>query len=252
VGYEIYVGKRKPDAYSLLFANLGPEVIMQELQQPNAKLGRDFIYFFLISSEVMSLFVGKRSKFKTAEELVATAKKRTVTIAVSRIPHPASLGCLALAEATGAKFKLIPYGGGNPSAMAAITGETDACALPFAQPIRLGSEARILLTFGKNQAPEMSGNAPAVNDVFATNIPDLSSARGFGIHTKAIEQFPDRFEILKTSMAKAAADPAYPKAVQKVGLPLAFIDIRGQKEAMENARQTLELAARYKSLLTGK
>lgn len=252
VGYEVYCGKREPDCYSLLFANMGPEIIMQVLQKPSVKLGQDFVYINQISSEVMSLFVGANSPFKSIEQLVDEGKKRTVNIAVSRLPHPASIGCLALAEQTGAKFQLIPYGGGNPSAMAAVTGEVDACALPLANPIGLGDQVRILTTFGRNPAPAETGNAPAVNDVFGTKLPELTSARGFGLHTKAIEQYPDRVEALKSSMAKVKDDPAYPEAVEKAGLPVAFIDFGDQEMAMTTAEETLELAARYEALLTGK
>jgi tripartite-type tricarboxylate transporter receptor subunit TctC len=252
VGYEVYGGKREPDCYSLLFANMGPEVIMQALQKPSVKLGEDFVYINQISSEVMSLFVAANSQFQSIEQLVDEGKKRTVTIAVSRLPHPASIGCLALAEATGADVQLVPYGGGNPSAMAAVTGEVDACALPLANPIKLGEQVRILTTFGKNPAPEETGNAPAVNSVFGSKIPQLTSSRGFGLHVAAIEQYPDRAELLKTSMQKVKDDPAYPEAIQKAGLPTAFIDFGDQEMAMQSAQETLELAARYEALLTGK
>jgi hypothetical protein len=159
---------------------------------------------------------------------------------------------LALGEATGANFQLVPYGGGNPSAMAAVTGEVDACALPLANPIKLGEQVRILTTFGRNPAPAETGNAPAVNSVFGTSLPELTSSRGFGLHTKAIEQFPDRFEVIRSSMEKVKDDPAYPEAVQKAGLPTAFIDFGDQKMAMEAAEGTLELTAKYEALLTGK
>jgi len=252
VGYEVYVGKREPDCYSLLFANMGPEVIMQALQKPPVTLGKDFVYINQISSEVMSVFVAANSPIKSIEDLVAEGKKRTVNISVSRLPHPASIGCLALGEATGANFQLIPYGGGNPSAMAAVTGEVDACALPLANPIKLGEQVRILTTFGRNPAPEETGNAPAVNSVFGTKLPELTSSRGFGLHVKAIEQFPDRYELLKSTMAAVKDDPAYPEAVKKAGLPTAFIDFGDQKMAMDAAEGTLELAAKYEKLLTGK
>lgn len=252
VGYEVFGGKREPDCYTLLFANMGPEVIMQALQKPSVKLGQDFVYINQISSEVMSLFVAANSPFQSIEQLVDEGKKRQVTVAVSRMPHPASIGVLALGEATGANFQLVPYGGGNPSAMAAVTGEVDACALPLANPIKLGEQVRILTTFGKNPAPEDTGNAPAVNSVFGTKLPELTSSRGFGLHTKAIEQFPDRVEILKSSMAKVKDDPAYEEAVKKAGLPTAFIDFGDQAMAMAAAEGTLELAAKYEPLLTGK
>lgn len=252
VGYEVYGGKREPDCYSLLFANMGPEVIMQALQKPSVKLGEDFVYITQISSEVMSLFVPANSQFQSIEQLVDAGKQRTVTIAVSRLPHPASIGCLALAEATGADFQLVPYGGGNPSAMAAITGEVDACALPLANPIKLGEQVKILTTFGKNPAPAETGDAPPVNSVFGSNIPELTSSRAFGLHTEAIEQYPDRVEVLKSSMAAVRDDPAYPEAVKKAGLPTAFIDFGDQETAMATAQATLELAGKYEALLTGK
>src|SRR3546814_19025625 len=73
-----------------------------------------------------------------------------------------------------------------------------------------------------------TGNAPAVNSVFDTKLPELTSSRAFGLHTKAVEQFPDRVEVLKASMAKVKDDPAYPEAVKKAGLPTAFIDFGDQ------------------------
>src|SRR3546814_20489388 len=69
VGYEVFGGKRGPDCYSLLFANLVPEVIMQALQKPSVKLGEDVVYINQISSEVMSLFVAANSQFQSIEQL---------------------------------------------------------------------------------------------------------------------------------------------------------------------------------------
>src|SRR3546814_6417054 len=87
---------------------MGPEVIMQALQKPSVKLGEDFVYINQISSEVMSLFVAANSPIQSIEQLVDEGKKRTVNISVSRLPHPASIGVLALGEATGADFQLVP------------------------------------------------------------------------------------------------------------------------------------------------
>jgi tripartite-type tricarboxylate transporter receptor subunit TctC len=252
VGYEVYVGKKEPDGYNLLFANTGPEVIMQVLQKPPVQLGKDFIYFVKTSSEPMSLWVGKSSPFETVEQLVDEGKKRIVTVSVSRLPHPASIGVLALGEATGAQFQLVPYGGGNPSAMAAITAEVDACALPLANPVKLADEARILTVFAKrNPVAEEADNAPPVNEVFGTDLPELSSSRAFGIHTAAIEQYPERFEILKTTMAKVFEDPAYAEQVRASGIPTEFIDYGDQEAAMAEAEAVRELALKYESLLTG-
>jgi tripartite-type tricarboxylate transporter receptor subunit TctC len=253
VGYEIYLGKRDPDCYNLLFGNMGPEVIMYALQKPNYKFPGDLTYIAQTSSETMAVFVGKNSPIQSIQQLVDQGKKRTVTIAVSRLPHPASIGCLALAEATGAKFNLVPYGGGGPSARAGLSGETDAVALPIAQPIKLGAEVRTLCVFtNKNRVPDETNNAPPVNSVFGTKIPELTSSRGFGLHTAAMDKHPDRVALLKQSVKQVFDDPDYPKAVLESGLPTAFIDYGDQDVAMATAMETLELARRYESLLSAK
>ncbi len=171
VGYEFYMNK-EPSPYNLLFANMGPEVIMLTLQDPKIQVGRDITYIKQTLSEPMAVWVGPNSPIKDIQQLVDEGKKRPVTVSVSRLPHPASIGMLALGEATGASFNLVPYGGGNPSAMAAITGEVDCCALPITNAIRLDDQARILGVFAdKNPAGEAADNAPTVNSVFGTKIP---------------------------------------------------------------------------------
>ena len=253
VGYEFYVGKMEPDCYNLLFGNLGPEIIMQAMQKPKAKQGKDFIYFCQINSETMCIFVGKNSKFKTIQQLVDEGKKRPITVATSRLPHPASIGVLALGEATGAKFQLVPYGGGNPSAMAAITGEVDCCTLPITNAIQLAKEALILTVFAKkNVFGEMADNAPPVNDVFGSKIPELTSSRGFAIHVKAIEKYPDRFKILEETIKKAALDPAFADQVEKAGMPRSFVQYGGREETVAFSNEMLALAEKYSPMLAGK
>lgn len=253
LGYEIYMGKREPDCYNLLFGNMGPEVIMYALQNPNYKFPGDYYYINKISDEVMCIFTGANSKIKSIEQLVDEGKKRTVNIAVSRLPHPATIGSLSLAEAKGAKFNIVPYGGGGPSARAALSGEVDAVALPIAQPIKFGHKARTLVVFAdKNPVPEFTNNAPTVNDVFGTKIPTLSSPRTFAVHASAMEKYPDRVKILKDTMKQTIEDPAYRAAVIKSGIPASFIKYGDQDAAMATAMSLLELAQRYKPLLIGK
>ncbi len=253
VGYEFYAAKSEPDCYNLLFGNLGPEIIMQAMQKPKATLGRDFIYFCQTTDETMCVFVGKNSKIKTIQQLVDEAKKRVVTVSTSRLPHPASIGVLALGEATGAKFQLVPFGGGNPSAMAAITGEVDCCTLPITNAIQLDKEVLILTVFSKtNPFGEMADNAPPVNDVFGIKIPELSSSRGYAIHTKAIEAYPDRFKILEETIKKTTLDPEYADLVEKAGMPRSFVRYGGREETVAFAQDMLALAEKYGPLLAPK
>ncbi len=115
VGYELYVNKRERDGHNLLFGNMGPEMIMYALQKPPYRFPEDYQYFCRLDVDDSIVFVRSESPFKRIEDLVAEAKKRAVNVAVSRLPHPASIGMLALGNAQKARFNLVPYGGGNPT-----------------------------------------------------------------------------------------------------------------------------------------
>ena len=253
VGYQIYLGKKTPDCHNLLFGNMGPETIMYVLQKPEYKFPGDYVYFARVDVEPCAIWVRADSPFKSIENLVEESKKRVINMSVSRMPHPASIGALALAEATGAKFNLIPYGGGNPTVVAVMTGEVEASSFPMAGPVSMKEQVRILGLFShKNPIPERSNKAPAVNDVFGTKIPDLPSSRAFGLHTKAIEKYPERFEILKESIKKVFPDPEYKAAWEKTGRPWEFISYADQAVCMEYAQNMIDLANRFHALLSAK
>lgn len=132
VGYELYLHKRERDGHNLLFGNMGPEMIMYALQKPSYKFPQDYQYFCRLDVDDSVVFVRQKSPFKRIEDLVSEAKRRTVNVAVSRLPHPASIGVLALGNAQKARFNLVPYGGGNPTQVAVLNGEVDCGALPIA------------------------------------------------------------------------------------------------------------------------
>src|SRR3546814_9654064 len=100
-------------------------------------------------------------------------------------------------------------------AMAAITGEVDCSALPLANPITLGDQAIVLGIFADtNPTPDDTGNAPVVNDVFGTDLPPLTSSRAWAIHAAAIEQYPERVEILKRTMRQTLRSEEHTSELQ--------------------------------------
>jgi tripartite-type tricarboxylate transporter receptor subunit TctC len=190
VGYETFIHKREKDGHNLLFGNMGPEMIMYALQKPNYRFPEDFQYFCRTDIDDSVVFALRKSKFQRVEDLVAEAKKRSVNVAVSRLPHPASIGMLALGAALGAKFNLIPYGGGNPTTVAVLNGEADCGALPIAGVVAARDKLQVLGVFNdKNTMGSYSDNAPAVNAVFGTKIPPLYSSRSWAIHSEVIEKW---------------------------------------------------------------
>jgi tripartite-type tricarboxylate transporter receptor subunit TctC len=254
VGYELYLNKRERDGHNLLFGNMGPEMIMYALQKPPYRFPEDYQYFCRLDVDDSVVYVRRQSPFTRLEDLVAEGKKRAVNVAVSRLPHPASIGMLALGNATKAKFNLVPYGGGNPTSVAVMNGEADAGALPIAGVVALGDQMRVLGIFNDDAAKmaKYSGNAPSVNKVFATKIPALYSSRSWAVHTEVIEKFPDRFALLENTARQVFDNPKYREEYAKTGAPVETIQYGDRKLCTEYAKGMIELANEYRTLLTAK
>lgn len=253
VGYEVFVNKREKDGYNLLFGNMGPEMIMYALQKPSYRFPQDYQYFCRLDVDDSVVFVRRQSPIKRLEDLVAEAKKRTVNVAVSRLPHPASIGMLALGAAVGAKFNLVPYGGGNPTMVSVMNGEADCGALPIAGVVAQREQMKVLGVFNEqNTMASYSDNAPPVNAVFGTKLPDLSSSRSWAIHTEAIEKFPDRFALLERTSKQVFDNPAYRTEYAKTGAPVETIQYGDRALCLRYANAMVDLANEYRPLLTAK
>jgi tripartite-type tricarboxylate transporter receptor subunit TctC len=253
VGYELWIHKREHDAYNLLFGNMGPEMIMYALRKPKYRFPEDYQYFCRTDVDDSVIFVRRQSKIQKLEDLAAEAKKRSVNVAVSRLPHPASIGVLALGGAIKGRFNLVPYGGGNPTQVAVLNGEADCGALPLAGVVALGEQLRILGVFNDDfQLGKYANNAPPVNKVFGTDIPELSSSRSWAIHSEAIEKYPERFALLEKTSRQVFDDPAYKEAYKKTGAPVETIQYGDRALCSKYAKSMIELANEYRSLLTAK
>jgi len=253
VGYEVYLNRREKDGHNLLFGNMGPEMIMYALQKPPYRFPQDYQYFCRLDVDDSIVFVRQKSPFARIEDLLAEAKKRTVNVAVSRLPHPASIGMLALGNALKAKFNLVPYGGGNPTMVAVMNGEADCGALPIAGIVALGEQMRILGVFNDEyKLQRYTNNAPSVNKVFGTKIPALYSSRSWAIHTEVVEKFPERFALLERTSRQVFDNPKYREEYAKTGAPVETIQYGDRALCTRYAQGMIELANEYRSLLSAK
>lgn len=250
VGYEVYMGKNTPDAYSLIFGNMGPEVLNWAMQEPTFNVD-DYLYFGRVDTDPAALFVGASSPLQTMDDIIAEGKKRKLNVGTSRMAHPASIGLLSLGEVTGAQFNLIPLSGGKNTVAGAVTGEVDFSVLTSGSVIAAGESVKTLLVFGENRVGEGLHNAPSMNDAYGTDLPEMLSSRAFGIHKKAVDDHPDRFDVLTSTFKETFDDPALLEAyVAQRGTP-EYLNYGGVEECAEFKTAMLELGAKYKALLTG-
>jgi len=251
VGYEIYMGKFEPDAYSLIFGNMGPEVLNWVVKEPTFNID-DYIYWGRVDTDPGCLFVGAESKFQNLDDIIAEGKKRKLNVGTSRLAHPASIGMLALAEKTGIGVTLIPLSGGKKTVAGAVTGEVDFSVLTSGSVAAAGDAVKTLLVFSdKNVLGEALDNAPTMNEVYGTDLPPMLSSRAFGIHKAAVDKYPDRFEVLQSSFKKVFEDPDYKASVLKGKGHWEYVNYGGIDECAEFKAAMLELGAKYKSYLTG-
>jgi tripartite-type tricarboxylate transporter receptor subunit TctC len=253
VGYETFLQKRERDGHNLLFGNMGPEMIMYALQKPPYKFPQDYQYFCRLDVDDSIVFASRESKFKRLEDVLAEGRKRTINVAVSRLPHPASIGMLALGRELNIKFNLVPYGGGNPTSIAVLNGEADIGALPIAGVITQKDTLKVLGIFNdEHQMAGYSENAPSVNKVAGTKIPALYSSRSWAIHTEAIEKFPDRFAILERTARQVFDNPKYKQEYAKTGAPVETIQYGDRALCNKYSNDMIALANEYRDLLSAK
>lgn len=249
VGYEFFMNA-PTDGYSLLAGNIGPEVMMYGLQEPDYNFPGDYVYFATMDADPAVIWVQKDSPFQSIEDLIEEAKKRPVTIATSRYPHPATLAALILAEETGAQFNIISYGGGSAARTAGITGEVDAVTSHLSSSLDLSSDLKFLIMFNEeNYWEDISDSAPTPKDAFNLDIPNLGANRAWGVHAEFIEQYPERYELLKTTFEKTMDTPEVKEEFKNAGMDPSFLKYLNEEQSMKLAEKMSEIVEEYKELL---
>jgi tripartite-type tricarboxylate transporter receptor subunit TctC len=254
IGYELFVKRRPRDGHNMLFGNMGAEMIMYVIQKPDYNFPRDFIYFSQVEIDDSCIFVNRNSSLTDIKQVIEAAKKRPLNVSVSRLPTQTSIALLALADATGARFNLIPYGGGNPSYIAVLNGEVEIGAGPMVGVMTLIDKFKILGVFNRKQNvyAALSENAPTVNSVFGIDIPDLFTARAWGVHADWADKNPEHFALLERTSRDAHASPVFREAYAKTGATDINLVYGDRKTCTEYALNTMELARRYEKVLVAK
>jgi tripartite-type tricarboxylate transporter receptor subunit TctC len=252
VGYEVFLGRTEANAYNLLFGNIAPEMIMYATQNPNFTYPDDITYLASIDFDDSVIWVPSNSRFQTIEDLIEEGQSRPITLSTSRLPHPSTIGALLLAEQTGMEIRMIPYGGGGPARSAAITGEVDGCATFLSSSLGTGDQVRFLGVFNdENKAPELTNDAPSFNAQLGLDMPPMYGQRAWAIQTSAIAEHPERIEMLQQTMLQVFEDPEYREVAERAGTPWQFIEYGDAEACHATALATLELAERYRDVLSG-
>ena len=109
--------------------------------------------------------------------------------------------------------------------------------------LTLSEKFKVLGVFNrtKNNFADLSDNAPLINKVFGTDIPDLYSARAWAVHTEWADKNPKLFELLERTSKEAHESPIFKAAYEKTGAPsnaLFYGDRDGLHEIRDGERSS--------------
>jgi putative tricarboxylic transport membrane protein len=252
VGYETYMAKGADDCHDLIFGNMGPEVLNWVVKKPTFSVD-DYFYFIQVDADPGSIFLSTKSKMKNVDDIVSEGKKRTLTVATSRLAHPASLGMLVFARKTGIKVNLIPVSGGKNTRNAVLTGEIDLGVLPVTSCMKRKGLEVVGLFDEKNIDPGNLSKAVLVNTDYKLGLPPLAAgARAFGIKKAAVDKHPDRYQKLLDTAKMTFADPAYKAAFEKTKKPWAVVTPGYAAECKTYVDNITAVGKEYRDLLKGK
>lgn len=252
VGYETYMAKAADDCHDLIFGNMGPEVLNWVVKKPTFNID-DYFYFIQVDADPGCIYLSEKSPMKNVADIIAEGKKRTLTVATSRLAHPASLAMLVFAKKTGIKVNLIPLSGGKNTRNSVLTGETDLGVLPVTSAMKRKGLVVVGLFDKKNLDPASLSKAILVNTEYKLGLPPMAAgARAFGIKKAAVDKHPDRYQTLLDTAKKTFADPAYKKAFEKTKIPWSVVTPGYTEECKAYVKNITEIGQEYRDLLKGK
>jgi tripartite-type tricarboxylate transporter receptor subunit TctC len=132
-----------------------------------------------------SVVVNNNFPVKSVRDLIALAKKQPgkINCGSAGIGSAAHLAMALLEHSAGVKFNHVPYKGGGPSLIAAVSGEVDFSipAFPTAVPHLKAGRLRIIAVTSAKRAP----TAPDVPTVAESGVPGYEFGIWFALFTPA-------------------------------------------------------------------
>ena len=195
---------------------------MYATQKPAYKFPQDFIYFCRTDIDDFCVFVRRDSPFKDIKALVEAAKKT----AAQRRAEPDSAS--GHHRHDGARrghrrqVQLHPLRRRQPDlhrhAQRRDRGRRAADRQHRSRSTTSSGSSACSTT--PTCSPPQTENAPPINAVFGTSIPELSSSRSWAVHTEWADANPEHFELLEKTAKEAHGSQEFRDAWVKTGKPI--------------------------------
>ncbi len=215
VGAE-FVANSPPDGYNVVVLSLSH--LLRQIIEPTVSVDV-FKHFEPVSRYVVQplmLAVGKDSKFKTIEELIAFGKSnpKKVTYGTAGIGATSHFSSELFTSETGIEAKHVPFKGDADATTAMMGGHVDFSVSGLQQYAgkAAAGEIRVLGCFSESRVPEMK-DVPTFKEKGYPNVV-MYSWFGFAVPAKTPKEVVAK---LNSSIEKAMQDPVSRENIKNVG-----------------------------------
>jgi len=218
VGFN-QIAAAKPDGYTIGINSTSQ--LLQKYSASSYSDWRNLSPIALVNLDPAAFTVKADSPWKTIEEALAFAKANPMKVRISNSGPGAiwHVSAALLGSKTGIQFTHVPYGGGNPAAVAVAGGHVEATTVSPAEvgTLARGGKLRIL-------AIASAKRDPLYPDVPTFKERGIDFTMGVWRSMVAPKDTPKQIIVqLEKSVEKAVHDPSFKEYMEKNGFGQAFM-----------------------------
>jgi tripartite-type tricarboxylate transporter receptor subunit TctC len=212
--------QREKDCNTIV-ASADPKVVLsQYIQKVTYKYDTDFASIGGFTRDYAVLMVQPNSKHATLQALIADAKAnpKKITVAVGTIASDGK-AVVALQEAAGVEFNIVPFGGGTEANNALLGGQVPVAESSVFNSLGLKGKVKVIgVLADTNPIPEQTDNAPTVNSALGVDLPQQVNNYGLFVNKACQTNFPKEYAALSDALKAALDDAGFKATVEQLGL----------------------------------
>lgn len=241
------------ECYGLILTNHPSLYIAPELFEDVGFTFEDLRPIGIPASNPGMWVVREDAPWETLEELIEDARGRPGEIIMSSSSaslNNHAIGVYEVMDETGVEFNIVPFAdGGSAAREALVRGEVDFSHVGAFNNLAILDQTRVLaVQEPQNDWPDITQDAPTVNEILGTDLGPSGSFYGLQVHTACYENHPERFDVLVEAYQDAVFGDTYQQALAEVDEEGTVIDIEPDamwEESQERAVTELEFLERY-------
>ena len=211
--------KSRPDGYTLLAGSPGPITIMPVIRTTPVgfDIEKDLVPITLIADSPGAMVVGKNSRFKSVQEILAAARAAPgkLTCGSSGIGAFSHINCELLKSLAGIDVVHVPYRGAAPALADLVGGQFDFMIENYPSPQALidGGEARLVGVTSRQRFP-LKPNTPTLVE---SGVPGHVMSAWVGLMAPAGTP-PDIVNLIYRELSAAMKDSSVQKRMNEMGV----------------------------------